>query len=250
MRYCALGALLSVCAVSAPATGAVEYGLRLFWSETGPGEGSPIELLESRVPVVTQPGVARMFLWATVTGFAPSQKWVTVNLDFRLDGPASIVDFEIYNPTIGGVPGEPLQRRWAGTNEGSPSVPPGASFVSGIHMGASVNEYGITKPVKNDGFSDMATQAVVLARADFDYSGTKEAGMFLIVGQGGLKHNGVSPFQGDVNFGFGDAPVPINDIGCDTELADIIFIPEPGSMLLVGLGLLGMAKSRRRVVNT
>ena len=50
--------------------------------------------------------------------------------------------------------------------------------------------------------------------------------------------------SGRVNFGFGDASVAGNEIGVRTTIADATLIPEPASLMLLGLAALVMRRRR------
>ena len=210
------------------ATVATAGDLQLYFSTTGAGDVVPPEYAAQENPVLPAgPGTA--YLWAFVNA---GDLWNGLSLENH--GAAATGGEMINGPFLG------TQLRW----EPSPASdldPAGDNYIFGF----SVQQNGLGSAL--EGYD--ATWLYYIAGtggghylvAVYDFDGS--ADVYLAPGEGGISLSGSNPGDSDIYLGFGDAPVPDNAMGQTSDVADLTFIPEPASMLL--LALAGLVLRRR-----
>lgn len=198
--------------------------LHLYFSTTGPGAGMPPEWAAQENPVLPAAG-GTAYLWANVLA---GDLWNGVSLE---NHGALATGGEMYNATFPGGYGQ----RWQ-SPPASDLDPADDQYIFGFAVQAPA--FGLGHVLEGEG-SYRVGQHYLIATYDFDGS----APVFLAPGFGGISLSGAGPGENDVYIGFGDGPIPDNAIGVETDVADLTFIPEPASMLL--LGLAGLLLRRR-----
>ena len=235
----AVGLCLGLFATVANAQGS---DLELYFSAaTGAGDVIPPEYAAYENPVLPAAG-GTAYLWAFVL---EGDRWNGVALQNH--GPDATGGLMYNDAFIGNLRWEPPP--------GSDLDPVGDNYIFG---------YG----VETSGLGH-AGEAIAddLGLWDFYIPGTNHTGaagghyliaeytwaggdpVFLAPGIGGISLSGADPGANLVYFGFNadgtdrDAPVVDNDVGTESPVADLTFIPEPASLLL--LGLAGLLLRRR-----
>ena len=220
---------LGLFAAVANAQGSV---LHLYFSETGAGDVIPPEWAAQTVPVLP-PGPGSAYLWAFVI---TDDLWNGLALE---NHGSNATGGQMYNdpiPVLGNIRWEPPP--------GSDLDPTPDNYIFGF----SVQQMGLGDSNEATGDAYFGWDYFVPGTggghylvAEYDFDGS--ADVFLAPGAGGISLSGAGPGDNSVYMGFGDGPVADNAVGETTELADLIFIPEPASMLL--LGLVGLFLRRR-----
>ncbi|MFH1746490.1 MAG: PEP-CTERM sorting domain-containing protein [Planctomycetota bacterium] len=206
--------------------------LQLYFSTTGAGDVVPPEYAAQINPELPMGG-GTAYLWAFVN---TGNIWNGLALESH---GALATAGEMYNdalPILGGIRWEPAPA--------SDLDPVGDNYIFGFSvtrmgLGSSMEavadaNFGWDKYIPGTGGGHYLV-------AEYTYDGS--APVFLAPGLGGISLSGSNPGANDVYFGFGDAPVPDNAVGQMSDIADLTFIPEPASLLL--LGLAGLVLRRR-----
>lgn len=197
--------------------------LHLYFSYQSDNSKIPPEYVAGVNPIYTGDPV---YLWAHV---GPGDIWNGLSLDLTVNDAVS--PSPLYNP------GTPPHIRW---NYGSDLDFGGDNHVFGV----AVTEWGLGNP-----FEPLTAPEYSIGmhwrvgEVSFDEFGGVE---YLAVGAEGIARMGGGPGLDDVYFGFDaagapDGPIPNNAFGQTSVDPDII--PEPASLLL--LGLAGLALRRR-----
>jgi hypothetical protein len=180
--------------------------LHLFWSTTGPQQGTPPELVNQTNPSVdTSGGPVVLHLWGLAE---PGDRWNKVNINIVCDGNAAVADIVVFNPMVD-VNATPTPR-WDATSAGIPAMPQVSVSVDGLGGNLIPNSVctGIANPIPGiDHLADINSQAILLASVEFVGQGN----VWLQVGSGLIDRAGGVPGQELVRFGMGDQPIISND---------------------------------------
>lgn len=241
-RFLGLVAGLGLALAASAASAQVE--LRVFFSTQGwtTEQAPPGLALNNTDPTVSSPG--RLYLWAQVLNGSAGAVWNGLGLNIDTDGPAQITGLTLYTPQWDNA-GD-LISRWTSAFPGNPAPP--TPEINGINMTAigTLGEYGVRRAPRPDGFVNSTANGgeVLLGYIDVVHTGGPDAGtVWLEVGQAGISRRGGNVTNDRVYFGFGDDGLLGNAFGSRSANPDARIIPEPASLLL--LGLAGLALRRR-----
>ncbi len=239
--------VLSVIALFAVPANATSF--RLFFSTQGVGEFDP---LGSVVPTFTNPvvsGSARLYIWAETPAPTPQTNYIAVGYNISATGGAAITGGLAYNDFYTGTTGSGgsvTTYRWQGYNNGTLA----ANFLGNVRLASPpAGYYGVRNgpqgliPVDPHLYSDGQAgghRDVLLGYVDV--TGTAGS-LFFQVGDLGIIRAAAT--WEPVYFGFGDEGAGLmgNSKQQGSPVADATFVPEPASLLL--LGLAGLALRRR-----
>jgi hypothetical protein len=226
------------------ATASAETG-RLFFDALGNGgtnEGAHPGGLALGNPVLNAGGGRLYIYWqfGRPNG-APGQNVLGLNYNVTVDGGALTGAMNFQNPAVGGF----LPPRWQpvmGNPAPNPAVNPGGA--SQRFTAVNINAFGLkndASAVALDTQYNAASNSTILGYVDVESQGGE---VYLTVDTLGIAIQGGSP-QDEIFMGFGDAGVPAGGApGRRTSIADATIVPEPASMLLLGLGALALRRRR------
>lgn len=229
--------------------------IEFYFSKQGTLDQIPAEYSSKEVPSVNTGETA--YLWAYVQG--STIRWVAVSMLFS--GPA-IIGGSMYEPWTPN-PDDPTIPYWARWNNGGDVNPVGDNFVNLV--GVPVDPVsGLGKnftpgdPPEGDYLTVGApngpgtTRHFLIGEIQFGSVGD----VYVQVGTGFIIKAGTSnPPTDDIYFGFGAGATEHivkadgvtlaygSDVGAATATADLFVVPEPASLLLIGLA--GFALRRR-----
>lgn len=191
-------------------------------------------------PVVNQSG--RLYIyWQFGVPSGQGQNVLGLNYNVTVDG-GTITSAYNYQPTIN-VVSQPRWQNVPGNPAPNPSVNPGGG--SQRFTAVNINAFGL----KNDAAAvaldqgyDDGSNSTILGYVDVESAGT--ADVWLTVDALGIAIMGGSP-NDRIYMGFGDDPVPAGGApGTRTSIADATIVPEPASLMLLGLGALALRRRR------
>jgi hypothetical protein len=207
------------------ATHANAGAIEIFCSHTGPGQGSPPELLPSNPAYHTNPVFnpgEPIYVWAHAV---TSRVYVSIGVDLDCFG-AALIDGPVIipNPTIF-IPVHNICR-WNAFVTGVPTLPPATASVDNIKMvcvpisGVDCFErVGVTNPVNTlnlpDGYNDPPTESLLVTI--FKAAGGEGDGFFSV---NNLLIVDIANTQDYVYFGWGDPPVLGSVSGSRSTLSD------------------------------
>lgn len=208
------------------ATVANAEDLRLFFSASDDVSAAPAEWVNEENLVLDAPGTA--YLWADVMDAG-----IWNGLAFGLNSPMAGTG-EMLLPSFSGL------LRW---NPGSDNT--GDLMGTDNYNLAAIQELGIRNPkfILDDLALDVDGHSLHLLGEINVTEAMAGDELYISVGTQGISRSGGNPETDVIFFGFGDAGVAGNDFGAQTTMADLSFVPEPASFLL--LGLAGLALRRR-----
>jgi hypothetical protein len=215
---------------------------RLFFDTAGNGgnqSGAHPGGLALNNPVLNGPG--RLYIyWGFGVPSGQGQNVLGLNYNVTVDG-GSISQAMNYQPTINVL----LQPRWQnvpGNPAPNPAVNPGGN--SARFTAVNINAFGL----KNDAAAvaldqgyNAASNSTILGYVDVE---SQNGSVWLTVDTLGIAIQGGSP-NDRIYMGFGDNPVPAGGApGTRTSIADATIVPEPASLMLLGLGALALRRRR------
>jgi hypothetical protein len=231
---------LCLCAFAMVANAAVNR-IEFYFSKQSTVTGIPAEYTAGTVPTVAIGEKA--YLWAYVQG--TSARWSYVSLYFN---GAPCTSGTMYDP-FSTDPDDPETTLWRRWSNGVDLNPIGDNVVNMVGVPVS--------PVSGlgDGTNDYLSTArhFLLGEVDFGEAGN----VYLNVGAGFIVKVGTgNPPTDDIYFGFAGGAGSKehivkqsgglaygSDVGASTATADLYVIPEPASLLLIGIA--GLALRRR-----
>jgi hypothetical protein len=238
-RFLGLVAGLGLALAASSASAQVQ--LRLFFSTQGweSAQAAPGLALGNTNPEVTNSG--RLYLWAQVINGTSSTVWNGVGLNIDTDGDAQITALSLYTPQWENPDGD-LINRWTSAFPGNPAPP--TAEINGINMTAvGINgEFGVRGAPRPDGFVNSTGLGGEVLLGYIDVQGT-DGTVWLEVGNAGISRRSGNVTNDRIFFGFGDDGLAGNAFGSRSAVADARIVPEPASLLL--LGLAGLALRRR-----
>lgn len=202
--------------------------------------GQPQPVPEQTNPLLPSFG-GRLYLWGQTLNGSAGVVWNGLGLSVELDGPAQIVDWDLFG-LLGADPnhanpqwdnGGDLVNRWTNVTLGQTAADGGVRGMNMVAVGVN-GEYGVRGTPRDDGFitDDVLRGHVLLGYFDFVGSGYTE--IYLSVGNAGISRRSGNVTNDRVFFGFGDEGLRGDDFG-PSRLPDAYLIPEPATALLLGL---------------
>jgi hypothetical protein len=221
--------------------------LRIYFAPEGwtTAQPTPQPVPTQGNPTVVSQG--RLYLWAQAMNGSSGVVWAGLGLNIDSDGPAEITGITLFTPQWDNA-GD-LINRWTSAFAGSPTIPPAAPEINGINMVAIgiSSEYGVRRAPRPDGFvtGTAAGDHVLLGFIDVRHTGgAGDGSVFIEVGNAGVARRSGNLTNDRVFFGFDDTGLRGDAFGQRSTVADAtILVPEPASLLL--LGLAGLALRRR-----
>ncbi|MGE0482357.1 MAG: PEP-CTERM sorting domain-containing protein [Phycisphaerae bacterium] len=222
--------------------------IRFWFSTTGVAENQPIAGTppEYRTPadgdnpvVVAMDGTHRFYIWASILSLPEGHSVQGVSLDVYLEraaGAARFVDRRFYDYRVPGG-----YRRWGGIAQGSltDTLVNDAVMVSATGSGLS-EEFG-----PQDIQYDAPSRSFLLGYVDVLTSIDARAELFLGVGSSGIvsTHTQQPTYA---YFGWGDARLNGSAFNQRSAQPDAFIVPEPGTLVLLGVGSLAIMRRRWR----
>lgn len=196
-------------------------------SEKGAQENPCYELAPGQTS-----GSARFHLWAKVEPSEDGNRWNGIALSVLVTNGGVLTEWTGLN-----VNAPTAARRWQ-TNSDFDGRNGTVNFVAVTTLGAqgpALDDGWDTGP-SYDGGNDDTYMGYL------EVTGPAGTEIFLRVGTAGITREGGSPQVDTVNFGWGDESVRGNQFGVASRLPDACIVPEPASLLLLGLGALALRR--------
>ncbi|MGE0479802.1 MAG: PEP-CTERM sorting domain-containing protein [Phycisphaerae bacterium] len=224
--------------------------VRLWFSTTGVAENEPIAgtPAEFRAPfdgdnpvLDGAAGTHRLYIWGSILTRLPNAitRLATLSLDVELRverGMAHFRDHRFYNVVA------PPYRRWDAVDQGSR-----ASYLIDDVLAVAVTGAGLYEDAgANDLQFDFATASYLLGFADIEASSDAIAQIYFGIGRNGIQIHGAGPTDSGIFFGWGDVALYPDIGGPRSALADAFIVPEPGTLVLLGVGSLAIMRRRWR----
>ena len=245
--------LLATCVVGLFVVGSANGQIRIFFDTEGVGEqedrGTVDPLSYGNPEVDGTAGPVRLYLYGEFLG--ENDLWLALNFDITADGSATLSDPTMYNHRNGNGPrwssssgamnGDTASFRsaWIGNPNQFPNGmwnwdEPYATARTGNPFNAADNaddkHYRRGWDSQN---GELGTTLLGYIDVDGD-----DGSLWLTIASPGFGFGG----QHQIYFGYGDAPIPGFAYGVRTEIADATVVPEPASLMLLGLGVLAVRR--------
>lgn len=202
--------------------------------------GLPQPVPEQTNPLLPSFG-GRLYLWGQTLNGSAGVVWNGLGLNVELDGPAQIVDWDIFGP-LGADPnhanpqwnnGGDLVNRWTAVTLGQAAANGGVRGMNMVALGVN-GEYGVRGTPRDDGFiTDEVLRGHVLL-GYFDFVGSGYTEIYLAAGNAGISRRNGNVAEDRVFFGFGDEGGP--------RRPDAYLVPEPGTGVLLAVALLALRR--------
>ncbi len=251
--------LLATCIVGLAVAGTASGQVRVIFDFEGVGEqedrGPGPDPLSYVNPLVPQNTLTRLYIYGEFLG--ENDLWIAINFDMTADGDVTLSNPTTYNHRTGNGP------RWIRTY-GTLNNPRNASFRSAAlsnwrEVSSSIWNWDEAEAIARTGdpFNAAGNSDSKHYRRAWDSRGgglgTTLLGYVDVEGSHGnvwmtvespiFARIGPGP-DDQVNFGYGDASVGTGEIGVRTSIAEATSVPEPASLVLLGLGALALRRRR------